>query len=133
MLSEKPRISLHRQSRHSATPATAIVGMIVGAPALQKDEDDKHHEKESLAEGHDDVMHRLGYEACRVVVHRIGDSVREALRQLLHPFLDASLKVERVRPWHLEDREDDCGVPSEKGGRRILQRAQLHAAPCRAI
>ncbi len=70
-------------------------------------------------------MHRSGDEARRVVVHRIGDALREARREFLHLVLDALLQFERVRARHLENGEHHRRVLAEESRRRILQRAEF--------
>ncbi len=55
------------------------------------------------------------------------DTFREALRELLHLFLDVLLQVERVRAWHLKYGQHDGRILAKHGGRGILQRAELDA------
>ena len=126
MLSEKPKICITASVAMSET-GIAIVGMIVARQLCRKTKTTRTTRQKRLDQRDHDVVHRRRHEARRVIVHRVGDSRREALRELLHLRFDLPLQVERVGARHLEDRQHDRRVLAEKGGRRILQRAEFDA------
>ena len=77
MLSEKPSSFITTSVAISDT-GMAMIGMMRRAPALQEDEDDGDDEQQRLAERDHHVVHRGRHEARRVVVHGVGDALRES-------------------------------------------------------
>ncbi len=98
-----------------------------GAPVLQEQEHDQEHQHHGLGEGLDDFADRHLDEARRVVHDLVCQTMREALRQILHDMIDVVGDRERVRAGLQEDADQRCRLAADATDEFVVFRPQFDA------